>query len=667
MKACLLLLVINSCWVALAYPQQEMNKWFFGYNGGLDFDSGVPVTTFGNLRSWEGCSAISDKNGNLLFYTDGITVWNRLHQVMPQGTGLLGDTLATQSVLITGYPGNDSLFYIFTVDKEAEPDGLQYSIVNMKLDGGLGDIITAQKNIPLLTPVCEKVAAVKHPNTNDIWLITHKFGSNEFYVYLLDCAGLHTTPLIFPVGNIVDRISNAIGYLKVSGDGSRLAMASFSSEVEVFDFDAVTGRITRPRIIVSNPEKITGPYGLEFSRDAKRLYVSASYNKDGTGYWYIFQYSLDTPAIADSRIAIDSGYANSAGALQMGPDEKIYIAYDQQPFLGAITAPDKAGTGCGHVRQYVHLPAGITSGVGLPSAVAGYDRTLLGKDTAICAGARMVIRLNLSNTTYRWQNGSLADSLVITGAGTYSVTIDHNNCRYSDSINISIRPGPAFSLGNDTVLCNNAVLLLDIGAVDQCLWQDGSTQHGYQVNHGGLYYVTASKNNCSKSDSIAVSYQVRPVPNLGPDGKICPRQELVLNPGATGSYRWQDGKTTTTYKVSEPGTYSVAATNQCGTGVDEIVISRGDCPLGIPNAFTPGKETNRIFRMINGAGLKKFTLRVYSRWGQLVFQTNDPSSGWNGSYNGVLQPPGAYVYTITYTDPFSAKDIFQKGLLTLIR
>lgn len=809
MKACMLFLIMKMCVMQVTYAQQEINNWFFGYNGGLNFSSGVPVTTPGSLRSWEGCSAISDRNGGLLFYTDGITVWNRMHQVMPNGINLAGDTLCTQSALITGYPGNDSLFYIFTVAKEAEPKGLQYSLVNMKLNGGMGDVVAAQKNMPLVTPVCEKVTAVKHGNANDIWVITHIFGTNEFYVYEINCAGLNTTPRIMALGNIADKISNTIGYLKASPDGTTLAMAGFTSVVEVFDFDALTGTITNPRIIVGNPNNITGPYGVEFSGNSKLLYVSESYNNNASGAFFVVQYKIDTPNIADSRIAIDSGYANAAGALQLGPDDKIYIAYDQQPFLGAVTNPDIEGRGCGHVRQYVPLPPGMISGVGLPASVAGYKRTLLNKDTTLCEGGQVVARVRLPGTTFLWQDGSTSDSLVITAPGTYWLEINHNNCIYRDtmqviwrpkpvinlgkdtalcannyplllqqtipgatylwqdssisnsytvtgqgtywmeaflngcsardsiqvttrpvttfslgndtsiceqgqvqvtiagafaaytwsngsqanniiitdsglywceavnqagcpwrdSIQVAIRSVPVFSLGNDSTLCEGNKLLLDVSnAGDQYRWQDGSTQPRYQVSSPGVYHVTVGKAGCSQSDTISINYTSKPKPDLGPDKELCTGQVLVLNPGINGfPYTWQNGSDQPSFTVTEPGIYSVSVTSECGIVRDEVIIRKGSCRLAIPNAFTPGRASNNTFRVLNAAGLKTFSLRIFNRWGQLLFQTSDPSYGWNGSLRGAQQPAGTYIYMVSYLDETSGKNILHKGTLTLVR
>ena len=113
--------------------------------------------TDGQLNTHEGCSSISDQNGNLLFYSDGIRVWDKAHRLMPNGTGLLGHESSTQSAIII--PKNDSTtqYYIFTVD-EPDPEldndkpinyGLNYTLVDLSLNNGFGDVVTFGKKCAL--------------------------------------------------------------------------------------------------------------------------------------------------------------------------------------------------------------------------------------------------------------------------------------------------------------------------------------------------------------------------------------------------------------------------------------------------------------------------------------------------------------------------------------
>ena len=112
----------------------------------------MPVAlTNGALTTTEGVATISDNSGNLLFYTNGITVWNRNHLIMTNGSGLLGDFSSTQSAIIVQKPLSTNIYYIFTSDNDAGPDGIRWSEVDMNLSSGLG-AITTNKNIALLSP-----------------------------------------------------------------------------------------------------------------------------------------------------------------------------------------------------------------------------------------------------------------------------------------------------------------------------------------------------------------------------------------------------------------------------------------------------------------------------------------------------------------------------------
>ena len=105
-----------------SYSQGEANNWYFGYGAGITFNSGSPVAvTDGQLYTFEGCTTISDAAGQLLFYTDGISVYNRNHIMMLNGDSLNGDTSSSQSATIVPKPGSSTLFYVFTVDAEASP------------------------------------------------------------------------------------------------------------------------------------------------------------------------------------------------------------------------------------------------------------------------------------------------------------------------------------------------------------------------------------------------------------------------------------------------------------------------------------------------------------------------------------------------------------------
>ncbi|CAM4303053.1 hypothetical protein [Gillisia hiemivivida] len=226
------------CFTISNFAQNEANIWYFGYNGGLDFNSGTPVVLLdGQLSTNEGCASISDSDGNLLFYTDGITVYNKNHSIMQNGTGLKGDSSSTHSAIIIPKPGTTNIYYVFTLDSlhlyGGGVNGLQFSEVDMSLNGGIGAVIS--KNKLLHTPVNEKVTAIKRPNSDEYWVVAHKYDSNEFITYNVSASGISSTPIVSSVGFI--RSLRTTGQIKISPDGTKLAVAWTGIGVEVFNFN----------------------------------------------------------------------------------------------------------------------------------------------------------------------------------------------------------------------------------------------------------------------------------------------------------------------------------------------------------------------------------------------------------------------------------------------
>ena len=395
-----------------SFGQKEAAIWYFGNNAGLDFNSGSPVAlTNGKLVTKEGCTTISDKNGNLLFYTDGRVVYNKNHQIMPNGFGLLGHNSSTQSAIIVPKPNNPNIYYIFTVDQplpanaddnplnDLDPpnNGLNYSQVDMTLNNNLGDVVITEKNIPLITynpndseetkyKCSEKVTAVQHGDGISFWVITHFI--NNFYSFKISTQGVNKipvktiTPLNIPIGGY---IPNAMGYLKVSPNGKKIAIANNASRrtnekgpkgqeirdtgnVLLYDFDSSTGKISNEIKLLSN----SNPYGVEFSSKTKKLYVTTNqFNADGDIILEssLIQYDLKSTNIPSSKAIINTSPL-IAGALQLAIDEKIYRAGyvttdNLRNKLSVINNPELDGTSCNYMPNAINLKTGSVE-QGLP-------------------------------------------------------------------------------------------------------------------------------------------------------------------------------------------------------------------------------------------------------------------------------------------------------------
>ena len=332
-----------------ASAQQEGNIWYFGNKAGIDFNSGSPVVlTDGALNSIEGCSSISGPCGNLLFYTDGVKVWNKNHLEMPNGIGLGGHNSSTQSALILQKPGSNNLYYIFTTDASGNSNGFRYSMVDMKLENGLGDVIS--KSNLIYQPVAEKLTAVRHANGIDVWIIVHEWGTDAFHAYLVDSTGISVSPIISSIGEIyTGNRTNSVGQLKASPDGSKLAVAIYTMNIfELFDFNNTTGQLSN---LISFPPIVAGSggevYGVEFSPDGSKLYGNIFNGR-------LYQWNLMAGDIIKSRVIVGTS-SGEYGSLQLGPDGKIYCARNYASYLAVINEPNVLGTLCNYVENALFL------------------------------------------------------------------------------------------------------------------------------------------------------------------------------------------------------------------------------------------------------------------------------------------------------------------------
>ena len=371
------------------FAQGEANNWYFGGKAALNFSSGSPQVLYNSqMVAGEGCSTISDRNGNLLFYSDGLFIWNRNHQRMTDPvTGwlsMIGDNNeGTQTGVVIPWPGKDSLYFVFSIGQLG--GNLYYSVVNMNRNGGLGEVVVTK--VLLLAGVCEKLTAVRHCNKKDYWAITHKFNSDEYYSFLVTDAGISTVPVISPTGNFIinsgQEYDKSMGYLKNTPDGRMLAAAHFSlgsDFVEISDFNTTNGIVSNTKIISArpaglNPPFIDGAYGIEFSADSRLLYVSSFYGTPNNDTSTIYQFDVTQPtaaAIQASRNIIYGGpWLDGPLGLQLGPDKKIYAALFSN-YLGVINNPEIAGMGCNFVKNAIFLDNGTgthESLFGLPNFI----------------------------------------------------------------------------------------------------------------------------------------------------------------------------------------------------------------------------------------------------------------------------------------------------------
>jgi gliding motility-associated-like protein len=294
----------------------------------------------------------------------------------------------------------------------------------------------------------------------------------------------------------------------------------------------------------------------------------------------------------------------------------------------------------------------------------------IGNDTSFCEGPSKQITANIPNAQYAWSTGATTQSITVSQSGKYWVDVTAASGVYSDTIEITVKPFPRVNFGSDTTICEGSSITLDAthpGAT--YYWSNGATTPTITVSQPGKYTGVVTLDGCSDGDSIKIFTTKAPSFILGPDGILCNNQSVNIEvhyPGAT--YQWQDGSTDSVYTISRAGRYEITVTNACGSTTDDIQFTAVDnCELNMPNAFTPNNDNNNdVFRVKYPQFIAAFDMKIYNRWGEIIYQSTDARKGWDGSYKGILQPEGNFVWTITLVDIMGRKKSY-KGLVLLIR
>lgn len=449
----ILLINIGLFLLPIQTKAQNAKHWYFGLGSSLLFQGTVPTVTAGAITTSLGCTSVSDNNGQLVLYSDGQTVYNASHTVMPNGNGLNG--LADQGALVIQKPGSSTIYYLFTSNTQSNVAGLSYSIIDMSLASGAGSVTT--KNATLMAGSGSgKLTAGKHCNGVDVWVVSsNSVGTQAF---LLSSSGINTTPVVSSFASL------ARGTLKISPNSKRIATAALGGapSAAIAQFDNVTGAIASPtNLFVYNltPNSIDGPYGIEFSADGSKLYY---YSWQGCS---LLQYDLCSAITSGSCIGSFQGETlaseiNMKKSLQLGPDKKIYMTLGGtysatatgSNVLGVINAPNQLGNACNFSHNGLSLGT-YTSGWGLPNfpgyyfemkpgAVINHTANIQACTNVSFSTGNVCVGTGYTLTGLQWNFGDPGSSNntsnlnnpmhQYSGAGTYTVRLVRS---FSDCIN----------------------------------------------------------------------------------------------------------------------------------------------------------------------------------------------------------------------------------------
>jgi gliding motility-associated-like protein len=301
---------------------------------------------------------------------------------------------------------------------------------------------------------------------------------------------------------------------------------------------------------------------------------------------------------------------------------------------------------------------------------------LLGADTSFCQGDSLVLNPGTGFDQYLWSNGSTGQILVVHNAGSYSVMgTTTEGCKSLDTLRvIQVFSLPAPILDPNPVLCQGTTRILDAGVgYADYLWNNGSTAQAIQVNSTGDYSVQVIDQHGCKGQGATVINRLQPPPAsfLGPDTAICSYGSISLRPSQSfNNYLWSTGSTQFAITVTTPGQYwlQVKDIENC-QGSDTVLVRPKDCLQGlfVPSAFTPNGDgkNDQLIPLLFG-DVKYFRFQLYNRWGELVFQTSTPGTGWDGSYKGRPQDTNVFVWVCRYQ--FNGANVEERnGKVVLIR
>tara|TARA_B110000046_G_scaffold33040_1_gene35541 strand:+ start:781 stop:3267 length:2487 start_codon:yes stop_codon:yes gene_type:complete len=567
---------------SISVAQSPADWWYFGAEAGVHFTTTGPVAdTNGLLTTQEGCASVSSAAGDLLFYTDGTWVFNVNHDTMPNGDSLLGNASSTQSAVIVPFPGNASKYYIFTVrgctggsTTGASGFYFAYSIVNMNLEGGLGDIDTAQKNIVLFDSASEKCTAALHANGSDLWVVGHEQYSNKFHAYHISAQGVVDT-VTSETGSIH---TGCVGYMLANHQGNQIALTTYAGTngVEIASLDQATGVIA----VTDTLSPPYGVYGVHFSPSDQFLYCAAF----SQGVW---QYDVTASNIQSTEAQVAFV---GVGALAEGPDEKIYGAKYQTSYLAVINDPDLPGTLCNFQDSAVFLENRICR-IGLPNNVASGLFLIAGfQVSSLCIGDSTFFDMDTSNVdAVSWNFGDPSTgganistdffpAHLFSDTGTFTVRLIAQSDTVADTAfqTVRIYPRQTIDLGLDTILCRGVELLLSAAQpYAQFLWHDSTTADTLLTNGDTLAYVTVFGQCDTVSDTIRIAYDDSITMNLGPDTLFCGGQGYTINSNINTSAHlvWSNGDSSSTFiLVTESALYRLTAMNACGTVSDSVDV-----------------------------------------------------------------------------------------------
>ena len=492
--------------------------------------------------------------GKLLYYSNGFEVFDTTDWFMPNGWGILGGNLCQQPVFSVPVLGNSNQYYLFTVG-EPTPSlapytlvGLHYSLVDMSLRGGLGDVVAGMKNIaiPFGDSAVDQLTGIRHKNNKDVWIVVRKHAKKtEYLAYLVTASGISSTPVVSS-SNLPARIywesprwkMKRGGDLKISQDGTKLVCSD--SLTEICDFNTLTGVVT-PKFTFYLGDTITG---AEFSVDNKYLYL-CQFGGTGNQQNYLgWQFDLvyqDSLNFVQNKVLLGDGFG---GKLQLAPNWRIYVAANGNvDSLHCINNPSLPGLACNYQKDAVNIETSF-GGECIVQFLQRY-KAYIHYSNDFCQYYNLLFTSDIwpPPDSIHWNFGDPASgpdnfsnipnpSHIYSNTGIFIVElfVRHIDNRTDTSWStITIIPGPHVALGPDRTICLGDSITFDAGTCSSCIyiWKDlgsglivGNSQT-YTTGQDGTYTVIVTNpDTCSGTDTVQLFTTPVPVVTNNPLSKF---------------------------------------------------------------------------------------------------------------------------------------------------
>lgn len=691
----------------MAYTQVDRqigNHWYFGNQYGINFSSMDPQADFSSaINTFESATTVSDKEGNLLFYTNGGGsvngtvsgyIWNRDHEVMEGGElGFFagGGHSAAQGAISILKPGTTDLYYLFTIDEFETMNfagnpfpkgkGLSWFEIDMAANDGLGKVILSDEK--LMCPAFEHLSITRHSNCEDYWLIArtgHGYLSNDvlvrdsFYCYKITESGIGD-PIISPIPSGVFCANEEHDLIRFSPDGAHFICGAY-----LFEFNNTNGEIGNV-INLQNTIGVNAPFPIAFSPDGKQIHAFTLFNEGQPDLpslkFFGRQYNIETGAISFSSNIFfqqdDNPVSNLIGTPQLAPDGKLYIPLhhgisDEPTRIYVVDFPNKQGQEVEFKGPVYELSPDLNVPFlrfgNFPDHIFYYkEETTLDLDLPDqflldCEAVEPFWVSNPGNfDCMLWSNGETGDSIHLEEEGTYWLEVAMGCDIGRDSFEV-VFENNLFSvdLGNDTSLCRGEELSLSVDFYPDAEYNWNDTMGGsyYYTSEEGLYWLEMRRGDCYDTDSIYLEIRELPIADIGDDTIVCVETEYILNAEnpVNQTYEWQDGSDLPTMSVTELGFYSVTVSNECGVSEDQVFINLTnckDCDISFPNAFTPNNDgISDVFGVVTDCAFLNFNLKIFNRWGKMVYNGFSDIDTWDGSINGKAASSDVYIYLLEY-------------------